>query len=450
MANVVAELEAKTPGSRQIQDRSDDVLAQQVVGTVNLPYSIYIKEAKGSRVTDVDGNEYIDLAMGFGPHVLGHAPDVVVDAVREAVLGGVQWGLHNPYQEPLARLMVEAIPSAEKVVFANTGTEASMYAIRAARAFSGKKKIAMFDGGFHGAHDYVMAKADPNSPVDAPTFYPMGDGIPAETQSNTIMLPYRNDAAFDLIRKHKDELALVMIEPSQGSNPRLDVGDFLRKLAQVCKESGVLFLMDEVITGFRFAYGGAQEFYDVMPDLAIYGKAPGGGMPLGVVTGRADVMEVFSHQFDIYNDPGTREPSIFTAGTFSGNPISMAAGKATVTYLRDHPEVYKHLAEQGTRFAKEINAFCVAEEIPAHMLSALSMFYLRLQPGGPVQTARDIDSTTMKSADDVFTLHMMNRGVMLPPLHLGYLSAAHTAEDIDTVIDAMKQSFLDTRAEGLL
>ena len=449
MPNVLAELEARTPGSREMHEKSVRVLAQEVVSTVQMPYPVYIREAKGSRMTDVDGNEYIDLAMGFGPHVLGHAPDVVVDALREAIGRGVQWGLHNPYQEPLASLMVDAIPCADKVVFCNTGTEASIYAIRAARAFSGKKKIALFEGAYHGTHDYVMVKADPRSPKHAPTFYPMGDGIPEEAQENTIMLPYRSDAAFGMIRKHKDELALVMIEPVQGSNPRLDIGDFLKQIAEVCRESGVLFLMDEVITGFRLAYGGGQEFFDAVPDLAMFGKVSGGGMPMGAVAGRADVMEVFSRQFDIYNDQGTREPSIAAGGTFAGNPTTMAAGLAAMSYLKDHKEIYRYLAEQGTRLGDEVNRFCAAEEMPAQMSSALSMFYVRVQPGGPIQTARDID-VSMKSVDDMFALHLMNHGVILPPYHLGYISAAHTPEDVDQVIDAMKQSFLDTRADGLL
>lgn len=440
-------IEKSAPGSKKTYERSSKVLAQEIVGTVNFSYPIYIKEAHGSRVTDVDGNEYIDLTMGFGPHILGHAPKVVLDALREALDRGVQWGLHNPYQEPLASLLVDAVPCADKVVFCNTGTEASMYCIRAARAFSGKSKIAMFEGGFHGAHDAVLVKVDPSSPVDRPTYYTMGQGIPKETLANTMMLPYLNDAAFDLIRKHKKELALVMVEPVQGSNPRLDQGEFLKELAEVCRESEVLLMFDEVITGFRMAYGGAQEFFGVTPDMAIYGKAPGGGMPLGVVAGRGDVMEVFTRQFDIYRDDRTGGPSIFTAGTFSGNPMTMAAGTAVLTYLRDHKGVYKHLAEQGTRLADEVNRFFIKEELPGQMANALSMFYLRVQPGPMVRTARDIDRS-MKAADDLVTLHMLQHGVLVPPVHLAYISAAHTVKDVDTVVDAIKESFLEVRQQG--
>ncbi len=449
MTNALDRIEARTPKSKAIYERSGDVLAQEIVDTVTMPHPVYIESAKGSKLTDVDGNEYIDLVGGFGPHVLGHAPDVVVEALRKAVGGGVQFGLHNPYQEPLARLIVDAVACAEKVVFANSGTEASMYAIRAARAFSGKTKIAMFEGGFHGAHDYVLAKVDTSSPVDAPTSYPMGDGIPAETRSTLMMLPYMNEGAFDMIREHKDEIALVMIEPVQGSHPRLDAGDFLAQLVEVCREVGVLCLFDEVITGFRLAFGGAQEFFGVTPDMAIFGKAPGGGMPLGVIAGRNDVMSVFTRQFEIYDDDGGGGASVFTAGTFSGNPMTMAAGTAAITYMRDNPDMYGHIADMGTRLAEGVNAFCQAEEIPAVMSSALSMFYFRMQPGGKIDTVRDIDRS-LKEAEDVFMANLLDKGVMMAPIHIGYVGVGHSVEDIDAAISAITESLSEVRAAGLI
>ena len=449
MIDIRAELEAKTPGSKQAHERANRVLSQIVVGTVDMPHPVYIREAKGSRVTDVDGNEYIDLTMGFGPHILGHAPDVVTHALKGAVDRGLQWGLHSPYQDPLAELMIEAVPGTEKVVFCNVGTEATMYAIRAARGFTGKDKIGVFDGGYHGAHDYVLVAADTTSPQEAPTFRPMGDGIPALTQANTILLPYRNEAAFDIIRRHRDELAVVLIEPVQSSNPHMD-GDFLHGLREVCRESGVLCVMDEVITGFRLAYGGAQEFFDISPDLATYGKIVGGGTAVAAITGRAEIMDQFTRQLEIYmgrETPGVA--STFAAGSFNGNPMNMAAGYAAISHLRDHPEIYKYLAEQGTRLASEVNRFCMAEEIPAQMLSALSMFHLRIQPGGPIRNSWDFDDS-MKQTNDSFYMHLLNHGVVVPGSHLAFISAAHTPEDVDYVIEAFKQSFLEVRAEGLL
>ena len=452
MSNVQAEIERKTPGSKVAHERSSEVLGQIVTGTLAIPHPIYIRDSKGSRVTDVDGNEYIDLTLGFGPHVLGHAPDVVVDAVKEAADRGLQWALHNPYQEPLARMLVEASPCAEKVVFCNSGTEATMYAIRAARAYTGKSKIAVFDGSYHGAHDYAMVRVDNESPRDAPTFNPTGDGIPEETLQNVMMLPYRSEAAFDIIREHKDELAVVLLEPVQSSNPRLDHADWMTELREVCRDSGVLFLMDEVITGFRMAYGGAQEFFGITPDLATYGKVLGGGMPIGAIAGPAEIMEVFSAGAldpEAFATSDDRPPGVFSAGTFSGNPVSMAAGCAAVGYLRDHPESYRYLAQQSNRLADELNRFCVTNEIPAQILSALSIFFLRIQPGDPIESSRDIDGS-MKEADDAFFLHLLNNGVIVPGVHQFHLSTAHTPEDVDHVIDAFKRSFLGVREEGLL
>ena len=169
-----------------------------------------------------------------------------------------------------------------------------MYAIRVARGYTGKSKLAVFDGSYNGAHDYVLVTVDKDSPRDRPTFSSNLAGIPSETLDTVIMLPYRHEAAFDIIREHKDELAIVLIDAVQGSNPRLDCGDFLKELQEVCRECNVLLLMDEVITGFRMAYGGAQEFYGITPDLATYGKAVGGGMPIGAIAGPSHIMDVFS------------------------------------------------------------------------------------------------------------------------------------------------------------
>ncbi len=445
MNDVRAEFARRTAQSKEVFERTKEVIAHEgMVGTVDTPYPVYIREAKGSRVIDVDGNEYIDMTMGFGPHILGHAPEVVLRAVKEAAGGGLQFGIHHPYQEPLARLLGEAAPCAEKVVFCNSGTEATLFAIRAARAYTGKTKIAVFDGCYHGAHDYVAVAFHRKSLRERPAAFPVGAGIPQETLDQIIMLPYRHEAAFDLIREHKDELAAVLIEPAQSSNPRLDCGDFLKRLRAVCQECGVVFVLDEVITGFRLAYGGGQEVFDVVPDLATYGKVLGGGLPIGAVAGRAEIMEVF---------PGPEPPKsgrrrMFFGGTFSGNPMTMVAGHAAVSYLRDHPEVYRYLAEQGTRLAGEVNEFCMREEIPAQLLSAFSLFHLHFRRE-PISSARDIDES-LKEAETEFYIHLWSHGVIVPGAHVAFISAAHTPEDIDVLIDAFRESFLEVRQKGML
>ncbi len=443
MEDIYSILDQSHSKSLAAYQSTHEVVAQEVVNTVDMPYPLYIREAKGSRVIDVDGNEYIDLTMGFGPHILGHAPDVVVSAVKEAIERGSQYGISNPHQDPLARLMVDAIPCAEKMVFCNTGSEAVLYAIRAARAYTGKTKVALFEGGYHGDHDGVLVDIDPDSPVSDPTPLARGSGLPEETMDQIVILPYRHEAAFEIIRRHKDELAVVLLEPVQSSNPRLDCGDFLKELREVCSECGVLFLMDEVITGFRLAYGGAQEYFDVVPDLATFGKISGGGLPIGAIAGPSHVMEVFGE-----GKVGGGNRKVFAAGTFSGNPLTMAAGHAVVSYLKNHPEVYRYLAKQGIRLTEEINRFCMAEEFPAQMMNALSQFYLRFQKT-PINSIRDVDDS-LREAEDAFYLHLLKNGVVVPGAHLAFISNAHTPEDIDQVIEAMKKSFHEVRERGLL
>ena len=239
-----------------------------------------------------------------------------------------------------------------------------------------------------------------------------------------------------------------MIEGVQSSNPRLNHGDFLRKLKQVCKECDVLFLIDEVITGFRLGYGGAQEYFDVTPDLAAYGKIIGGGTPIGALAGSDEIMRVFSPSRESGDGGPTGPRRIFSGGTFSGNPISMIAGHAAVNHLKEHPELYSELMERGTRLSDEINAFCVAEELPAQMMSAQSLFYLRFQRG-VINSSRDVDSS-LHDAEIEFYLHLLDRGVIVPGIHLGFISTAHTDEDIDQIVDAMKESFKDVRKKGML
>ncbi len=448
--DVRQELIRRTPNSREIYERSAEVLASEVVSTVDMPHPFYVAEARGSRIIDVDGNEYIDLTMGFGPHILGHAPDVVVDAVREAAPRGLQVGIHNPLQEKLARRIVDAAPALEQVVFENSGTEATMVAVRGARAYTGKTKVAVFDGSYHGVHDYVLYTAHRSSARDEPVPHPRGAGLPAETRDQVLMLPYRSRAAFDLIRKHADELAVVLLEPVQSSNPRTDTKEWMQELREVCRESGVLFLLDEVITGFRLAYGGGQEIFDVQPDLATYGKIIGGGMPVGAVAGPREIMRVFTQDRRAHAESGL-EPirPIFSGGTFNGNPITMVAGEAQVGYLSDNrSDVYPYLTEQSDRMTDGINRFCEEEGIPARMMRAHSMFYLNFGKS-PIEGARDIDPSYAKAQRE-FYLHLLHHGVIVPGIHLAFISTAHSPEDVDRVVDAFRSSFVQIRQGGFI
>ena len=432
---------ARTPRSAEVRGLSE-TLSQEVAQTVELPHPIYVDSAEGCRMTDVDGNTYIDMTMGFGPCVLGLRPPAVLAAVQAQLERGWHFGIPNRQQAELARLVEQASPCGERVVFCNTGTEATLTAMRVARAFTGKTKVAVFDGCYHGAHDYALIHADPQSERSRPAGKAVGAGIPDVIRDATMMvLPYRDDAAFDLIREHRDELAAVFIEPVQSSNPRLDCEDFLRNLLAVCRESEVLLCFDEVITGFRIAFGGCQEHYGITPDLATYGKALAAGFPIGAVAGSREVMRCFS------GSGGA--PWMFSGGTFSGNPLSMTAGLAAMAELRERKDaLYPYLMEQGDRLANEVNRFCRDNQFAAQLLHAGSTFHLRFQ-GSRINSSRDL-ADDGKWAEKEFYLHLLGHGVIIPGIHLAFISAAHTPEDVDAIIDAIKRSFMDLREDGLL
>jgi len=438
--DIYEQLATDNPVSQELRDRFASVMAQEIVGTVRLPYSFYAASASGSRITDADGNQKIDLTMGFGPLILGHNHPVAVEAAQAAVDKALLLGIPNAYQGELAELLVEASPCAEQAMFCNTGTEATMYAIRLARAVSGKTKIAMFDGCYHGAHDNVIMHGVLNPDPSEPSHKPMGHGVPRQTVDQALFLPYRDPHAFELIEQHKDELACVIIEPIQSSNPRLDVGEFLKELRQACTRAGVLLIFDEVITGFRMAYGGAQERFDVVPDLAAYGKVLGGGAPIGAVTGSAELMKPF--------DLAGAENAIFAGGTFGGNPISMLTGAAVLRYLRENQHIYTELQAKGDRLANEVNIFLRDGDYPAQLMHADSLFHL-IWTRDPIERAHSPRHPYI-DAENLFYAHLLHRGVIIPGLHLFFISAAHSDEDIDTVISTTKDSFEAVRAEGMV
>ena len=439
LAEAQAELASKTISSQKIAEDRSEVLNSGLAANLEMPHPVFIERGEGPYVFDADGNRYIDTSVGFGLHMLGHVHPVVEEAIQKRVPKGWMFGIHSTSQLNLANLVREGSPCAERVVFCNTGSEATMYAFRAARGYSGREKIALFDGFYHGAHDYGMWMADPSSPKEAPTPLPLGHGIPSALKDLTLLLPYRDTAAFDLIRKHKDELALVFVEGVQSSNPQSEVGEYLRELADVCRSCDVLFGIDEVITGFRVAYGGAQERFGVTPDIATYGKVVGGGLPVGAITGRAEVMDVFT---GLAADRG-----VFSGGTFSGNPLTMEAGSAALTHLRDNPVIYADLEVRTQRLADAVNQHCEQKQIPAQMKHVGSMFHLFFQRE-PVESSRDAHARHL-NAQKAFYLHALNAGVLVPGTQRAFLSAAHTDEVVDELISVFLASFDAVAAEDL-
>lgn len=314
-----------------------------------------------------------------------------------------------------------------------------MYAIRLARALTGKHKIAMFDGSYHGAHDYVIMEAVLEPDPSEPAHKPQGHGVPPGTVDQIKILPYRDPHAFELIEKHADELACVLIEPVQSSNPRLDVGNYLRELREVCTRTGVLLILDEIITGFRLAYGGGQERFGVTPDLATYGKILGGGLPIGAVAGSQELMK----PFNLFGSPN----AIFAGGTFGGNPMSMLTGAAVLRELKAHPEIYAEMKAKGDDLAERVNRFLKAGDYPAQLLHADSLFHLVFSKD-PVERGRHFSDLETMRLEHLYYAHLLKRGVIVPGIHLFFTSAAHSEADIDQVVDAMTESFRAIREAG--
>ncbi len=440
-----ADLMARTTQSAAISERSSEIITMGAAASLEMPHVVFVASADGARVTDADGNTYIDCQLGFGTHVLGHRHPAVVAALHTAVDRGFQFGIHNPDQERLAELVCEAVPAADGVLFCNSGTEATMYAQRVARAFTGREAVATFDGAYHGAHDYGMVRADPASPRHAPEGVAMTPGVPDAVRALQVVLPYLDRAAFDIIAARRHELAMVMIEPVQSSNPRWDDDAiaFLRELQEVCRANDVLFCTDEVITGFRLAWGGGQEAFGLEPDLATYGKALGGGVPIGGVAGRGDIMRLFRGAAS--GDPR----GVFSGGSFSGNPLSMAAGVALVTALRDgRDDIYPFINAQGDRLAAAVNGFAADHDIAVQMLNAGSMFQLYFQ-AEPIGSLRDVVHVDA-AAEREFYLQLLSRGVLVPGTRRSFLSAAHTPDDVDTIAAAISDSLVAVRDDGFI
>ena len=432
----------RTKNCEKVASSGQKVLAQEVVQTVDLPHQIYIDSAEGPYLTDIDGNQYIDLTAGFGPNILGNKPEPVERALSSQIKKGWHFGIPGDGQAQLAELIKDSAPAIDEVMFCNSGSEATMFAFRAARAFTGKKVVALFDGSYHGIHDYALIRADMKSERSTPSSITLGAGIPDQvSQELMMMLPYRDENSFELIRQHQENLAMVVIEPVQSSNPRLDNQEFLDGLREVCTECNVLLMFDEVITGFRIEYGGCQEYYNIEPDLVTYGKAAGGGMPIGIVAGSKKVMNTFSGADDT--------PAIFAGGTFSGNPLTMAGGIGILEYLKENKDlIYPYLHEQGDRLSKEINDYCKSNNIPAQMMNAGSMMHL-IFGGENIDSSRDIDRSHYKLERE-FYLHLLGHNVLVPGIHLAFISYAHTPKIIDQVIEAFKNTFEDLRADGYL
>ncbi|GAB4338361.1 MAG: glutamate-1-semialdehyde 2,1-aminomutase [Candidatus Abyssubacteria bacterium] len=440
----------KLAASKHVLDRAKKVLLSPVAtGPFRAPQAVaFVKQAKGGRIIDLDGNEYVDVTMAYGPLILGHSHPVVVEAVNKLIGNGTVYAIAHENEVRMAELMVDAIPCAEKVAFANSGTEATMHAMKVARARTGKDKIAKFEGGYHGVHDYAQVSSIfsiGGGTLEDPLSVPDTRGIPMAAVEQVITLSYNRPESLDKIRTHKDELAAVIIEPVPSAFP-VDMRDFLRQLREVTRECGVLLIFDEVISGFRLGYGGAQEYFGIVPDMATYGKVIGGGFPIGAIAGSADALQPLITTGDFFQDI---QEKCAIVGTFSGNPISTGVGAAVLEHLRDHPEIYTYINSQADRIKREVGAFAEENEFNFQMFGLGSWFVPHFYWGKP-ESPRDLISPEGWQKGTALGNYMRYHGVYLPDLHTVFVSAAHTEEDIDKIIETFKKSLTEMKQDGLL
>jgi len=376
-------------------------------------------KARGSKLVDADGNEYIDFWIGHYALILGHSPPKIMKEVKRQIEKGTHYGTAHELEVALAEQVVKMIPSAEMVRFTNSGTEALMYAIRLARTYTGREKIAKFEGGWHGGYDALHVAVKP--PLDVPE----SGGLTRGALKDTIVLPFNDiDGTEKVLRKAK--LAAVVVEPVLGAGGCIPAErEFLKTLRELCTENGALLIYDEVITGFRLSPGGAQKFFDVLPDLTILGKVLGGGFPAGAVAGRREIMQ--------FMDPLLYERPRFSfhGGTFSANPVSMTAGLTTLKTLEDGA-IINRLNKRGSKLRRQLAEIFERRKLDVQVVGAGSLFHTHFT-GEEVKDIRAVFRADREKLTQ-YHMHLITNGVFFLPRKMGGLSAAHTRSDIEKLL----------------
>ena len=407
----------------QIIEKANRVLPGGTFG--NLAGDVVIREGRGGHVWDEDGKEYIDFLLGSGPMLVGHAHREVTAAAQARVAEGTTFFANNRWGIELAEAIVAGVPCAEQVRFVSSGSEADLYAMRAARAFKRRDKILKFEGGYHGMSDYSLMSLAPKNPGNSATPIPDSAGIPRSVKEEILIAPFNDaDAVAGLVREHRDELAGIIVEPFQRIIP--PAPGFLADLRRITEENGILLIFDEVVTGFRLAYGGAQEYYGVVPDLCTLGKVIGGGFPLAAIAGKAEIMAHFDR--GKVGDDGF----LVQIGTLSGNPVAAAAGLATLEILR-RPGAYEGLFATGRELMATLRELLKQHGVAAQVTGEPPLFDV-VFAAEPIRDYRG----TLKG--DVELMRRFNRLLRERGILKGeqkyYVSLAHTADDIRATREA--------------
>jgi amino acid adenylation domain-containing protein len=435
---LIARHNSRTRASKELTQKYRPVLADNRASAGFRPsikemlYPIMGERGDGAYFWDVDGNRFLDITMGFGVLLFGHSPAFIRDAIAAQLQNGIEIGPQTRLAGEVAQMVCE-LTGMDRCTFCNSGTEAIMAALRIARTRTGRPKIAYFAGSYHGHSDQTLgAPESGNDRPEAVTFFP---GIPQSALADAIVLDYANPQSLEVIRERAHELAAVLVEPVQSRRPELQPREFLRQLREVTRETGVTLIFDETITGFRMHPGGAQAWFGVEADLATYGKVPGGGMPIGLVTGRAGFMDAIDGGSWTFGD--SSHPSAettFFAGTFMKHPLTMAAARAVLRELKARgPALQEDINRRTTRLAETLNTFFTAEDVSIHIAHFGSLFRF-----------------VFKSNMDLFFYHLLDKQVFIWEGRNCFLSAAHTDADVDYLVRAVRETVSELRAGGFL
>jgi glutamate-1-semialdehyde 2,1-aminomutase len=391
---------------------------------------LFITHGKGSKFYDADGNEYIDYIGSWGPHLFGHNPPFIKNALLKAIENGTSFGTPTELEIKMAELIVELVPSVEKVRMVNSGTEATMSAIRAARGFTEKEKFIKFEGCYHGHADYFLIKAGSGAlTLGVPT----SPGVTKGNASDTLVADYNNiDSVKKLLNTNKGEIAAVIIEPIAGNMGVVSSNkNFLTELRSLCDEENIVLIFDEVMTGFRVAAGGAQEVLGIIPDISTFGKIIGGGLPVGAFGGKEEIMNMIAPVGPVYQ-----------AGTLSGNPLAMAAGVAALSHIKEHPELYDELEIKSSYlengFKENLNS--IGKNYTMNRVGSMMCMFFTEEPVDDFNSA-------VKSDTELYGKYyhqMLQRGIYLAPAQFEalFVSTAHSNEDLDKTIEAHRESLM--------
>lgn len=400
--------------------------------TKEMLYPIVGDRSQGAHLWDIDGNEYIDITMGFGVHLFGHNPPFIHEALESQLRSGLHLGPQSHLAGEVAQ-MIAGMTGTERVAFCNSGTEAVMTALRLARAATGRRKVAMFAGSYHGHFDGTIGMAQNGN--QGPQAVPIAPGTMPGMLEDVLIINYDDPHSLELLRREAADLAAVLVEPVQSRRPDLQPREFLQELRAFTEQTGVILIFDEMITGFRIHPGGAQAWFDIQADLATYGKIVGGGMPIGVVAGRAQIMDALDGGQWQYGDASyPQADTTFFAGTFCKNPLTMAAAHAAMSHLQTHsPSLQEAVNEMTHSLAESLNSFFVAEDVPIKVVYFGSLFRFAFN--------RNLD---------LLFYHLLEKGVFIWEGRNYFLSSAHTEDDVAYLIQAVKDSVEELRAGGFL